>query len=582
MLIFKLLLHGGESDYDKTFYKVWIMTSQLDLIAVSMHRDWNIDIFHGTLAFTAHSQEVPGFQDFLHNIRPHLAKDDGFIQEFWEQAFSCSMTNLDFNGETCTGEERLESLPGPFFEMSITSHSYSIYNAVYALANAVHTMYSSMYTSRIIMSTGKLEHENMQPWKLHSILRNLPFNNSAGETVFLNEKGEITMGFDITNLITFPNKSFVRVKVGRMNPWDPSGDVFSIAKEVMWPRIYNQVTPLSLCNDRCHPGYQKEKKEGEPFCCYGCVPCLNGKISQETDTISCTACPEEQYPNEKHNQCIPKVVTFLTYEEPLGIALAFFALLFSLTTALVLGTFINYQNTPIVKTNNRSLTYTLLASLLLCFLCPLLFIGKPEKITCLLRQVAFSIIFSVAVSCVLAKTITVILAFMATRPGSNMRKLVGKRVSCCIVLLCSLIQAGICIVWLTTAPPFPAMDTSTMATEIILECNEGSMAMFYFSLGYLGFLAFVSFSVAFLARKLPDSFNDAKFITFSMLVFCSVWLSFVPTYLSTKGKYMEAVEIFSILASSAGLLGFIFFPKCYIIVFKPELNIKEQLIKRKN
>ncbi|XP_061446587.1 vomeronasal type-2 receptor 26-like [Rhineura floridana] len=581
-----IFIRDPESKENASFRKVWIMTTQIDFILTGTQRGWDLQLFQGAISFTIHSEDVPAFRKFIQNITAYWTQEGGFLKDFWEQAFDCSFTNpeepTNFS-ERCSGEERLESLPGPQFELHMTGHSYSIYNAVYAVAHTLNAIYSTRPKWRAMMGRERFELQDLQPWQLHPFLHDISFNNSGGDAIHFNDKREMGGGFDITNMVTFPNTSFQRVKVGRVGPDGIGGKEFIINEDlIVWHRGFNEVLPISVCNEHCLPGNQKEKKEGETFCCYDCVLCPEGMISNNTDMVECSKCPEDQYPSNEKNRCIPKVITFLSCEETLGIILASIAISFSLITALVFGIFIKHRDTPIVKANNRDLTYTLLISLLLCFLSSLLFLGQPGKVTCLLRQPTFGIIFSVAVSCVLAKTVTVVLAFMATKPGSNMRKWVGKRMSSCIVLSCSFIQVNICIVWLATSPPFPDLDKHSVTEEIIVQCNDGSVALFYCVLGYMGLLAIISFIVAFPARKLPDSFNEAKFITFSMLAFCSVWVSFIPTYLSSRGKYMVAVEVFSILASSAGLLGCIFSPKCYIIMLRPELNNREQIVRKRN
>nr|XP_034958454.1 vomeronasal type-2 receptor 26-like [Zootoca vivipara] len=572
---------------------IWVMTAQMDFTSFPFLRNWDIDYLHGALSLLIHSKEVLHFHTFLQNRTPASEEEDGFIREFWEESFECSFPSSaahKMDRKRCSGNERLEMLPVSVFEMGMTAHSYSVYNAVYAIAHSVHASYLSQFKYKGMSYGGRWKLLKAQQWQLHHILRSISFNSSVGEMVSFDQNGELAAGFDIINWVTFPNQTFFRVKVGKIDPLtlqDKKDAVTSLDKVftihedlILWPKQFNQSQPLSMCNDHCHPGYSRTKKEGEPFCCYDCFPCPEGKISNQKDMDDCLECPGDQYANNEQDGCLPKDKTFLSYGEPLGISLATFSLFFSFITALVLQIFMKHRDTPIVKANNRNLTYILLVFLLLSFLCALLFIGQPEEVTCLLRQTAFGMIFSVAISCILAKTAIVVLAFMATKPGSRMRKWVEKPLGTSIVFSSFLMQVTICTVWLATSPPFPDVDMHSMTEEIILECNEGSTLMFYCVLGFMGLLAIVSFTVAFLARKLPDSFNEAKFITFSMLVFCSVWLSFVPTYLSTKGKYMVAVEVFSILASSFGLLGCIFSPKCYLILLRPELNSREQLIRR--
>ncbi|XP_078234898.1 vomeronasal type-2 receptor 26-like [Pogona vitticeps] len=443
--------------------------------------------------------------------------------------------------------------------------------------------YNCGKTEKVVAAIGGLTSENsMQMANIFSIYNIPQFNNSAGEEIIFDENGQRAAGYDIMNFVTFPNESSSEIQVGRMDPWASLGKRFTVDRStVVWNHKFNQKLPSSICVESCHPGQSMFIQEGKEVCCYDCVKCPKGRISIHIDADLCEPCPEEWYPNKNQDSCIPKALSYLSYEEPLGSVLTCLALFLSMITAVVMRTFIQYRHTPMVKANNWSITCALLSSLLLCFLCSFFFIGQPGTLTCLLRQMVFGIVFCVSVACVLAKTITVIVVFMATKPGFGMRRWVGKRLAGSVIMVSSLIQAGICAVWLIISPPFPEFDMHSETDKILVQCNEGSDLMFYLVLGYMGLLAIISFTVAFFARKLPDTFNEAKLITFSMLMFCSVWVSFLPAYLSTKGKYMVAVEVFSILASSGGLLGCIFLPKCYVVILRPDLNNKKQIVGKK-
>ncbi|XP_077334210.1 vomeronasal type-2 receptor 26-like [Lithobates pipiens] len=410
-----------------------------------------------------------------------------------------------------------------------------IYYAVKAMAEALHDMnqfYKAKYDNK--------QHHYYRH-KLYNYLKKIKYSFDSNEPVpFFNEDGEFVHKFKIINWVHEDEYNMIYKDVGDFTPWAPEDQQFQIDIEAITWKFSNEV-PESRCSRPCLPGSRKKFGSSVHKCCYECVTCPEGEISNAS-AVSILCC---------------------------------------LLTGLILGIFIHYQDTPIVKANNRNLSYLLLVSIMLSFLCVFLFLGRPVDVTCMLRVTSFGVIFSFAVSSLLAKSIMVYIAFKSTKPGSFWKKWLGGRFPISIMSLCSLIQVIICVTWLSISPPFQDRDTHTYQGKIIIQCNEGSVIGFYSVLGYMGLLAAISFIIAFLARTLPDSFNETKYITFSMLVFCSVWIAMIPAYLSTKGKDMVAVQIFAIMASNAGLLGCIFFPKCYIILFRPDSNTKIGLLRNK-
>ncbi|XP_048196596.1 vomeronasal type-2 receptor 116-like [Perognathus longimembris pacificus] len=550
--------------------KVCIMNSEWDF--TKKRRYFMVGSLHVPFIFRHHHIDVSGFTDFVKAVNPSKYPEDFPLARLWFLSFNCSDSDSDcVTWDNCPHDASLDWLPGHSFDMAMSGDSYNIYNAVYAVANALHEL---LLHQTEVQTMGNGKGTVPSPAQLHPFLKSIQFYSSTGDQVILDEKRKLETEYDILNIWNFPEGLELAVNVGKFCSYALYGNQLSLSDDMVEWSIGATETPHSACSESCSPGFRKSPQEGKVACCFDCTLCPENEIANGTGKYmeQCVKCTDHQYANTERNQCLLRATSFLAFGDPLGMVLASMALCFSMLTAVVLGIFVKHQDTAIVKANNRALSYNLLISLIFCFLCSLLFIGRPNMVTCILQQITFGVVFTMAISTVLAKTVTVVLAFKATSPGKRMRWLLVSGAPKFIIPICTLIQVMLCGLWLGTSPPFIDTDAHSEHGHIIILCNKGSLTAFYCVLGYLGSLAVVSFTVAFLARNLPDTFNEAKFLTFSMLVFCSVWVTFLPVYHSAKGKVMVAVEVFSILASGAGLLGCIFVPKCYIILLMPNKN----------
>ncbi|XP_061072483.1 extracellular calcium-sensing receptor-like [Conger conger] len=534
----------------------------------------------GAIGLTVPNIHIPGLREFIMNTRPSTKPGNLGLVELWESIFSCILSpRKDDIKKACTGSESLYGKLTRYTDISDTSLLNNVYKAVYAVAHSLHNLVKCKDGHGPFMNRSCADKATIEPWQVLHYLTQVNFTTKHGERIHFDKQGDPAARYSLVNWQLNSHGVVDFEIIGLYDASLPEGQQFVMKDDVqaVWADGRQEV-PRSVCSESCLPGTHMAFVKGKPICCFDCIPCADGEFSNTTNALTCVPCLPEYKSSEERNHCELKSIEFLTFDELMGILLVSFSVIGGCLTITIALIFFIYKDTPIVKANNSELSFLLLFSLKLCFLCSITFIGRPSEWSCMLRHTAFGITFVLCISCVLGKTIVVLMAFRATLPGSNTMKWFGPPQQRLSVLAFTLIQVLICVLWLTISPPFPNKNMKHYKEKIILECDVGSAVGFWAVLGYIGLLSVLCFLLAFLARKLPDNFNEAKFITFSMLIFCAVWITFIPAYVSTPGKFTVAVEIFAILASSYGMLFCIFIPKCYIILLKPEKNTKRNMM----
>ncbi|KAF1394152.1 hypothetical protein PFLUV_G00023560 [Perca fluviatilis] len=545
----------------------------------------------GTIGFGIRKGHISRLSDYLQKVNPQTYPNNILVKELWEALYGCNPSlSPDSHLPPCSGQESLLKQHSAYMNTSSPRVAYNVYKAVYAIAHSLHNLLLCHPGSGPFQNNSCAQSNNIHPWQLQHYIQEVTFN-IAREEVNFDLKGDSIPYYDILNWQRGTGGNIEFVNVGLFDGTKPGREELVIQEDrIMWAGHQSEAS----CS---HCVFTFIRCQLLKFCrlrwrcwCLYAVPAvfqgpgrlsvvgsLSAALTVYHVTVAKLAMRQDFWSNNDRTACIPKKVEFLAYDS-VGLALTVISVMGACLTIVVFAVFFYHRNTAIVRVNNSELSFFILFALTLCFLCSLVFIGEPTTWSCMLRHTAFSITFSLCISCILGKTLVVLAAFTATRPGDNIMKWLGPKQQRAIIFSCTLIQVVICTAWLINAPPFPSRNTQYERSKIILECSVGSSLAFWCVLGYIGLQACLCFVLAFLARRLPGKFNEAKFITFSILIFCAVWLAFIPAYISSPGIYADSVESFAILASSFGLLFCLFAPKCYIILLKPEKNTKQHLM----
>ncbi|XP_036418152.1 G-protein coupled receptor family C group 6 member A-like [Colossoma macropomum] len=500
----------------------------------------NINKVGDIFGFTFVTGKIPGFEDYLQNLRPGRGARNDFIDEYKQMRFNCSPDPLEANDDYL------------LHAVDVTE-AYSQRVAVYAVAHAIKKLLQCNDTA----CSGDT---NLRPWKLVEILHELNFTLDS-QTFFFNQFGDFENGYDF---IMWKKEGDERVPevVGKF--LIKNGDVEIYDQKILWT---NSSVPFSRCSPSCPPG--SVKNISNVACCYTCTICNEGTYTDKWDQPTCQKCPNNTWSEKNSTECKQRTVLFLKWNDPYPIALMVGAAIGVLLLLISLILYVWHKRTPVIKKSGFEMSCLMKLGLLISFGSIIAFIGRPNIHLCRAQQIMYGLGFTLCVCCILIKSFCTFLAFLAfdIDKQHKLRKLYKPTL---IIILVNAGQGLICAFWLIFASPDIDLP-STQSMFINLMCAEGSIIGFAVMHAYIAVLAFVCFLLAFKSRKVPQDFNETGIIIFSMLIHLFVWLCFIPIYI-TKNEQRPIVQASAILVSNYGIIFCHFIPKCYQVLWEKTEN----------
>ncbi|XP_029433915.1 taste receptor type 1 member 1 [Rhinatrema bivittatum] len=440
--------------------------------------------------------------------------------------------------------------------------SFNVYAAVYAVGHALHGL--------LDCESGACNRGTFYPWQLLERIRNINFI-LHNQTIRFDEKGDPYIGYDIA-MWEWTRQRWSSVVIGSFTRNLRRLDI--IKDNLKWHTEDNKV-PVSVCSKECPAGEQRVQKGPHP-CCFDCKPCPKMTFLNKSNLYDCQFCTSREWSPPKSHACFSKTIEYLSWTEPVAMVLLFAIMVLFLLALAIAAVFALNLNTPVVRSAGGKMCFTMLGSLA-CACCTLFcYFGMPTKMTCMLRQPMFAISYTICLSCLVIRSFQVVCIFkLAAKFPTFCDFWVKKNGPNVFLCVSSVFQVMISIIWISSQPSVPIENLENFDSQIVLECSESISKEAIIEILYIGLLSIFCFVFCYLGKDLPENYNEAKCITFSLLIYFISWISFFTIYIVYKGKYVTAVNVLAVLASLFGILGGYFVPKCYVILLRKDLNTPE-------
>uniref|UniRef100_H2ZT02 Glutamate metabotropic receptor 6 n=1 Tax=Latimeria chalumnae TaxID=7897 RepID=H2ZT02_LATCH len=532
------------------------------------------DVAEGSVTILPKRVSIEGFDQYFTSRSLENNRRNIWFAEFWEDDFKCKLTragaSVDESARKCTGDERISRDSSYEQEGKVQF----VIDAVYAMAHALHNMHNDLCPG----ATGVCDKmDPMEGRLLLQYIRAVTFNGSAGTPVMFNENGDAPGRYDIFQY-QLTNTSMPGYKV--IGQW--TDGLRLNVEEMQWAGGDREI-PSSVCSFPCNSGERKKMVKGVP-CCWHCELCDG--YQYQLDEFNCELCPFDMRPNENRTSCRAIPIIKLEWDSPWAILPIFLAILGILATTFVIATFIRFNDTPIVRASGRELSYVLLTGIFLIYAITFLMIAAPGVVVCAFRRLFLGLGMCISYAALLTKTNRIYRIFEQGKKSVTPPKFISPTSQLVITFSLISVQVFAVFIWLAVEPPHTTIDYEEQRTTNpefargLLKCDMSDLSLIC-CLSYSIVLMVTCTVYAIKSRGVPENFNEAKPIGFTMYTTCIIWLAFVPIFFGTaqsaEKMYIQTTTLtVSMSLSAAVSLGMLYVPKVYIIILHPEQNVQKR------
>lgn len=510
------------------------------------------NVINGAIGISPKTQKYPGFAEYFKKLTTNNTHNPWF-GEYLMQRYNCSTAKK-------SGCAKMND-----FQELLTA--YNVRNAVYAFGNAIDRIHDSLCGS-----------------------------NGVCDAMKTQLTGELLLQF-LAN-VSDPyqsNFSFVKDRDGpvqysvlqyQKTQWTETGTYNE--DKLDWTSGNRPEQETSVCSLPCKHGDFRSRSY---TCCWECRPCPYTDIVNETDPYNCRACGTGWTPGPLQNACVAIPVKHLEYDNPYVILIFVLSSIGIVLCSTVSVVFVFKRSTPIVKATGFETSLVLLVGILLSYISPFILVSEPSTASCAFFRIFLGLSYTMAYSSILSKLMVYNRAFDLQSSIKNktiqgqpllQRNICTMKTALVMTLTLSALHLFAIVFWIIGDNPVTVVSYSITRDSAIgnRSCIDLRNFSYFVSLGWSFLLMIACLIFALKTRKLPEGMNDSHEIMYCSFTSFILWITFIPLYAFSDNKVVKVMSLsIALIIHGTVCLLCLFVTKIYIVVFRPEKNNKERVMR---